>query len=108
MVLSCFKGQTPGPGANDVTVEFAETPPMSTYLVAAVVSDMKTLGPVQVENKGVSVPLRVFAVPHLVEHSRLALLAGKLLMEFYINYFDIEYPLKKMGRYEIFFLLLRV
>lgn len=73
-------------------VEFAETPAMSTYLLALIVGEFESSEPVTVEGT----PIRVWAVKgkkHLGAYSRD--MAVKLL-PFFNNYFKIAYPWKKL------------
>lgn len=83
---------------------------MSTYLVAAVVSDMRDLGAVGVQSDGANVgvgaelPLRVFAAPHLVNDTAYSRRVGQDVLEFFIKYFDIPFPLPKMGKPPCFYL----
>ncbi|KAH8409850.1 hypothetical protein KR222_009892 [Zaprionus bogoriensis] len=78
----------------DITeVSFEETLPMSTYLVAFVISDFDhtttTVG-------GTSIELRVFAPPAQVKKTEYALATGAGITEYYINYFNTSYPLPKL------------
>lgn len=69
----------------DVTVK------MSTYLVAFIVSDFKSIS--KVTNRGVKIS--VYAVPHKIDQAVYALDAAVKLLEFYEEYFHIPYPLPK-------------
>ncbi len=73
-------------------VHFAETIPMSTYLVAFVVGRLESTEPIDVDG----VALRVFTVPgklHLAGH---ALESGAHSLRFFADYFDIPYPGTKL------------
>ncbi|XP_047448028.1 leucyl-cystinyl aminopeptidase [Mugil cephalus] len=64
---------------------------MSTYLVAFVVADFSPI------SKNVSETLvSVYSVPEKKEHAVYALETGSKLLEFYNNFFEINYPLKKL------------
>lgn len=64
---------------------------MSTYLVAFIVSDFKSIS--QVTNRGVKIS--VYTVPHKIEQATYALGAAVKLLDFYEEYFRIPYPLPK-------------
>ena len=73
-------------------VHFAQTIPMSTYLVAFVVGPLESTPPLDVDG----IALRVFTVPgklHLTGH---ALECGAHALRFFANYFDIPYPGRKL------------
>ncbi|KAI8123273.1 Glutamyl aminopeptidase [Lucilia cuprina] len=76
---------------------FSQSVPMSTYLSCFIVSDFlyKT---VQVDTKGIGeeFELRVFATPEQLNKVDFALAAGKTIIEYYIQYFKIPYPLPKL------------
>ncbi|XP_010731980.3 leucyl-cystinyl aminopeptidase isoform X2 [Larimichthys crocea] len=64
---------------------------MSTYLVAFVVADFTPI------SKNVSETLvSVYSVPEKKEHTDYALDTATKLLEFYNNFFEITYPLKKL------------
>nr|XP_003920778.2 leucyl-cystinyl aminopeptidase isoform X1 [Saimiri boliviensis boliviensis] len=71
--------------------EFSESVKMSTYLVAFIVGEMKNLSQ-DVNGTLVS----IYAVPEKVGQVHHALETAVKLLEFYQNYFEIEYPLKKL------------
>ncbi|KAM5298745.1 leucyl-cystinyl aminopeptidase [Ctenodactylus gundi] len=71
--------------------EFFESVKMSTYLVAFVVGEMKSLSR-DVNGTLVS----IYAVPEKIDQVHHALETAVKLLEFYQNYFEIEYPLKKL------------
>ncbi|CAH2297085.1 endoplasmic reticulum aminopeptidase 1 [Pelobates cultripes] len=64
---------------------------MSTYLVAFIVSEFKSIS--QVTDHGVKIS--VYAVPEKIEQGAYALEAAVKLLDFYEEYFDIPYPLPK-------------
>uniref|UniRef100_A0A4W6GB13 Aminopeptidase n=1 Tax=Lates calcarifer TaxID=8187 RepID=A0A4W6GB13_LATCA len=64
---------------------------MSTYLVAFIVADFTPI------SKNVSKTLvSVYSVPEKKEHTDYALSTASKLLEFYNNFFEIDYPLKKL------------
>lgn len=64
---------------------------MSTYLVAFIVSDFKSIS--AVTNRGIKIS--VYTVPHKIEQATYALNAAVKLLDFYEEYFRIPYPLPK-------------
>jgi puromycin-sensitive aminopeptidase len=83
--------ETPaGPGKKDV--QFAETMPMSTYLVAFVVGEF--VGGEEVTAAGV--PLRVWSVPGKEQLTAFAREAGAFALAFFAGYYGIPYPGEKL------------
>ena len=71
-----------------VRIRFADTMPMSTYLVAFVVGPMETTGPVDVDG----VPLRIVHRPGQGELADFALEVGAFALRFFADYYGIAYP----------------
>ncbi|XP_048667820.1 leucyl-cystinyl aminopeptidase [Marmota marmota marmota] len=71
--------------------EFCESMKMSTYLVAFIVGEMKNLSQ-DVNGTLVS----IYTVPEKIGQVHHALETSVKLLEFYQNYFEIQYPLKKL------------
>ncbi len=70
-------------------VKFAPTPKMSTYLLAFIVGDFE-----YIEGKTKDGTLvRVFTTPGKKDQAKFALEVGIKCLEFYNNYFKINYPL---------------
>ncbi len=82
---------TPGPGADKHTLEFSETPKMSTYLVAFLVGDFQCTG-----GTSDGVAIRSCATPDQVQYTPYALNIAKFTLHYYDEYFGIHYPLKKL------------
>nr|XP_015839725.1 PREDICTED: glutamyl aminopeptidase [Tribolium castaneum] len=78
-----------------VMVHFNETVPMSTYLSCFIVSDFKYTN-TTFQNGGQDIPFRVYASPHQLEKTTYAGEVGKKVIEYYITYFAIPYPLPKL------------
>jgi aminopeptidase N len=70
---------------------FGKSPVMSTYLVAFVVGDLRYL---EAKTKN-GVVVRTYATPDNVEHTQFALDVAVRCLEFYNDYFGIDYPLEK-------------
>ncbi|AJF63150.1 MAG: hypothetical protein QT11_C0001G1026 [archaeon GW2011_AR20] len=74
------------------TVIFQETPIMSTYLLAFVISELEFL-----EGKAKNnVKVRIYATPGKNSRAKLALEVTIKALEYYDNYFKIPYPLPKL------------
>ncbi|XP_075267192.1 endoplasmic reticulum aminopeptidase 1 [Opisthocomus hoazin] len=70
---------------------FETTVKMSTYLVAFIVSDFKSIS--KITSHGVKVS--VYTVPDKIDQAHYALDAAVKLLDFYEDYFSIPYPLPK-------------
>jgi puromycin-sensitive aminopeptidase len=73
-------------------VRFADTMPMSTYLVAFVVGPLELTDPVDVDG----VPLRVAHVPGKEHLTPFALEVGAHALRFFTRWFGIPYPSDKL------------
>ncbi|KAM7147884.1 leucyl-cystinyl aminopeptidase isoform 1-T1 [Molossus nigricans] len=71
--------------------EFFESVKMSTYLVAFIVGEMKNLSQ---DINGTLVS--IYSVPEKIDQVHHAFETTVKLLEFYQNYFEIQYPLKKL------------
>ncbi|XP_067616962.1 glutamyl aminopeptidase-like [Eurosta solidaginis] len=82
---------------NYVEAFFNKSVPMSTYLTCFIVSDFANKS-VEIDTKGIgnSFILRAFAPQEKLEKIDFALSVAKTVLEYYIQYFQIEYPLAKM------------
>jgi len=70
---------------------FETTPRMSTYLLAFVFGDLSYL-----ESKTKSgIQVRAYATPEKVQYTKFALDTAIRVLDFYIEYFDLAYPLDK-------------
>lgn len=85
---------SPEPGLT--TVEFRESVPMVTYLSCFIVSDFERLSPVTVSQ---GFPLSVYSTPAQLNKTKYAIEVGVNIIEYYIQYFGIPYPLPKLGEY---------
>merc|ERR1712166_219209 len=72
--------------------KFADTPIMSTYLVAWCVGEFDFIQ----DQSSRGVVIRVYTPPGKVEQGRFALDAACKTLDFYEEYFGIEYPLAKL------------
>ncbi|KAH0563318.1 hypothetical protein GP486_002111 [Trichoglossum hirsutum] len=79
-------------GGKKKAVKFNTTPPMSTYLLAFVVGELK-----YIESKSFRVPVRVYATPDKdIEHGKFSLELATKTLDFYEKAFDSKFPLPKM------------
>ncbi len=77
--------------ANTTTTVFDVTPIMSTYLVAFVAGELRYQE--AISKNGVQI--RTYAVPSQAINTKFALESAVKAMDFYEEYYDIPYPLKK-------------
>jgi puromycin-sensitive aminopeptidase len=75
-------------GDGRVAVEFADTIPMSTYLVAFVVGPLEVTDPVDVRGT----PLRIVHVPGKAHLAPFALEVGAFCLEWFADWYGIPYP----------------
>jgi len=78
-------------------VTFAKSVPMSTYLACFIVSDF-AYKQVSIDTKGIgeTFSMSVYATPEQLDKVELAVTIGKGVIEYYIDYFQIAYPLPKL------------
>nr|XP_033337087.1 endoplasmic reticulum aminopeptidase 1-like [Megalopta genalis] len=79
-----------------VATFFEASPPMSTYLVAFLVSDFECLESSLRTLSGNSIPVKVCARPMYKNKTRFALDVAVRTMEYYLTVFNIDYPLPKL------------
>jgi puromycin-sensitive aminopeptidase len=79
-------------GDGKVAVRFADTMPMSTYLVAFVVGPLAATAPVDVDGK----PLRVVCPPGQEHLADFALEVGEFALRFFADWFGMVYPGDKL------------
>jgi aminopeptidase N len=77
--------------------EYEDTPPMSTYLVAIVVSDYECKKGTARPPGNSEVAIQVCARSNAQDELDLALDAAVKISEFFASYYGIEYPLPKLG-----------
>jgi puromycin-sensitive aminopeptidase len=75
-------------GGGKVRVRFAETMPMSTYLVAFIVGPLEATDAVDVDG----VPLRIVYEPGKEQLTAYALEVGAFCLRFFTEYYGIPYP----------------
>ncbi|XP_076253121.1 glutamyl aminopeptidase-like isoform X3 [Rhynchophorus ferrugineus] len=80
---------------NNDLVTFEETVSMSTYLSCFIVSDF-THTETSFNNNGTLTPLRVYASPGNLNKTTYAGEVAKKVIEYYVDYFGIPYPLPKL------------
>jgi glutamyl aminopeptidase len=85
---------SPEPGLT--TVEFRESVPMVTYLSCFIVSDFERLSPITVTQ---GFPLSVYSTPAQLNKTKYAVEVAVNIIEHYIQYFGIPFPLPKLGEY---------
>ena len=78
-------------------VSFAETPVMSTYILAFVVGDLRSIE----QHAPDGTLMRIWSTPGKEEHGRFALDTSLRLLDYFNDYFGIPYPLEKMDHLAI-------
>lgn len=76
-----------------VTTEFEKTPPISTYIVAFMVSDFS-----YISNPESTIPQRAFARSNIVNSSEFILDVGNQMLDELVNYFGVNYSLPKLDQ----------
>ncbi|KAL9700701.1 hypothetical protein quinque_004142 [Culex quinquefasciatus] len=94
MDIETIKPNTPSTGLS--TTVFNPSVPMSTYLVVFIVSDFQHQATRIIPKIGNQFDLRVYATPFQLENVRFARDTAKGVIEHYIDYFQIAYPLPKL------------
>lgn len=82
---------TSGPENGKHTLQFSDSPKMSTYLVAMMVGDFACIS-----GGADGIPIRVCAVPEKKDLLSFALLSAENILKFYDNYYQIKYPFQKL------------
>jgi aminopeptidase N len=82
---------TPGPGSGKHTLQFSDSPKMSSYLVAMMVGDFACI-----QGGADGIPIRVCAVPEKKDLLSYALLSAENILKFYDTYFQVKYPYQKL------------
>jgi aminopeptidase N len=82
---------TPGPTSGKHTLQFSDSPKMSSYLVAMMVGDFACI-----EGGADGIPIRVCAVPEKKDLLSYALLSAENILKYYDNYYTIKYPYQKL------------
>ncbi len=86
-------------GYNWTITEFEDTPLMSSYLVALVVSDFKCKSGLAKPNASHSVNVSVCARPNAYDDLSLAYTSAVKMLEFFETYYNITYPLTKLSTF---------
>ncbi|MGC2528212.1 MAG: M1 family metallopeptidase [Candidatus Acidiferrum sp.] len=82
---------TPGPETGKHTLQFSDSPKMSSYLVAMMVGDFACIS-----GGADGIPIRVCAVPEKKDLLSYALRAAENNLKFYDTYFQTKYPFQKL------------
>lgn len=76
---------------------FVPSPPMSTYLVAFVVSDLECLGSNLKLLNGSRLSMNICVRPIYKNKTDFAIEVATKAMKFFLNVFEVDYPLPKLG-----------
>lgn len=97
-IHQCFQrsvADEPEPGLTTVT--FAKSVPMSTYLACFIVSDFVAVTAPAKGLSGQTFPVSVYTTRAQQAKGSFALEIGVKAIEYYINLFNIDFPLPKLG-----------
>lgn len=82
------------------TVTFAKTVPMSTYLACFIIHDFTGTSKMAKGLNGREFPISIYTTRLQSKARRnFAVDIGVKAIEYYINLFQIDYPLPKLGKY---------
>ncbi|XP_050088228.1 glutamyl aminopeptidase isoform X2 [Anopheles aquasalis] len=84
------------PSVGLATTTFERSVSMSTYLVVFIVSDFLYKERIVKPTHGDAFPLRVYATPLQQDNTQYALDTAAVIIEHYVDYFGIPYPLPKL------------
>ncbi|HKV23997.1 MAG TPA: M1 family metallopeptidase [Candidatus Acidoferrum sp.] len=82
---------TPGPENGKHTLQFSDSPKMSSYLVAMMVGDFACIS-----GGADDIPIRVCAVPEKKDLLSYALVSAEKILKFYDTYYQTKYPFQKL------------
>lgn len=94
-LLNLFRA--PSGGYNWIQTEFQETVPMSSYLVGILISDFACQTGTAKPPLSGSVDVDVCVRPNAVNDLVLALEASLKTLEFFEGFYNVAYPLPKLG-----------
>ncbi|XP_050068401.1 glutamyl aminopeptidase-like [Anopheles maculipalpis] len=94
MNVSEIVPNTPSDGLTTTT--FERSVKMSTYLVVFIVSDFLYKEALITPEHGNTFPLRVYATPFQQANIDFALVTARTIIQYYVKYFGIAYPLPKL------------
>jgi len=83
-------------GEGLVKTTFAESVPMSTYLTVFIVSDFASISETINPSVGDEFVLRAFSTPAQVSKLDFAMKTAVSVIQYYIDYFQVPYPLPKL------------
>lgn len=84
-------------GYDWIETEFDNSPSMSSYLLAVLISDFGCLSGVSKPPLSGQVDVSVCTRPNAVDQLDLALEASLSVLEFFEGYYEAKYPLPKLG-----------
>jgi glutamyl aminopeptidase len=91
-----IEGTQSGPSPGLTQYNFKESVPMSTYLAVFIVSDFVSVSVDTNVTIGQPFKLSVYSTPDQINKTEFALQTSKDVIEYYVDYFQIEYPLPKL------------
>ncbi|KAI1694605.1 peptidase family m1 domain-containing protein [Ditylenchus destructor] len=81
---------------NKINHHFSETPPMSSYLLAVVVSDFAYKEATMKSTDGKDIRVRVWLRPEIIENSAWALESSMTILAMFERRFEMPFPIPKM------------
>jgi aminopeptidase N len=79
------------------TDSFIDTPKMSTYLLAYVIANFKSINGQSPRGNSVEIAARPQAIDN--NEGKYALNESIIIVDFFEEYFDVDYPLDKISKY---------
>ena len=94
----CQICRPPTGGYNWVETTFDETPPMSTYLVALLISDFSCNTTVALMPISQQIDVSVCTRPNAADQMGLILESAVKIPAFFENFYQAKFPLPKLGK----------
>lgn len=95
LIVHILQSEKTDPDTNLTTVEFTETVKMSSYLAVFIVCDFEKQA--RSVNMTSGQPVNVYARKEQINNVEEALKVAENVVNFYAGYFNVPYPMPKIG-----------